>query len=150
MGGGTHVLKVFWSKLELGSKLLRHNFQKRIVEANGRLERARSGRLNAKTALSRWCAKIRIAERVERVQPMCTEPGMASIRPRGRERRRSARAALRQSVRSPKYVQKRKNQVPAPHHCSPPRRRVPEAQWSISSSASPALEKFMISQRVGF
>ena len=39
MGGGTHVLKVFWSKLELGSKLLRHNFQKRIVEANGRLER---------------------------------------------------------------------------------------------------------------
>ena len=49
MGGGTHVLKVFWSKLELGSKLLRHNFQKRIVEANGRLERARSGRLNALT-----------------------------------------------------------------------------------------------------
>ena len=32
MGGGTHVLKVFWSKLE--SKLeLRQNFQKRIVEA---------------------------------------------------------------------------------------------------------------------
>ena len=38
--------------------------------------------------------------------PMCTEPGMASIRPRDRERRRSARAALRQPVRSPKCVQK--------------------------------------------
>ena len=51
-------------------------------------------------------AGIWIAERVERALPMCTEPGMASIRPRGRERRRSARAALRQPVRSPKCVQK--------------------------------------------
>ena len=59
-----------------------------------------------KTALSRWFAGIWIAERVERALPMCTEPGMASIRPRDRERRRSPRAALRQPVRSPKCVQK--------------------------------------------
>ena len=43
MGGGTHVLKVFWSELEFW----RQNFQKRIVEANGGFEWARRGRLNA-------------------------------------------------------------------------------------------------------